>query len=488
MIKAEAIPWATYVDRKTKSDLWGFVVLDWYHVRSKDHKETPSQFLRTILPRVVRNHSDPVAFHRVLLSVSVQLFGNAFRQIIDLSIFCLKKFPKRPSPQQVKQMVGHYEEYGQGREFALALRSRGFSVERSVAGMSTKTSPAKKGAAPEAKEVAENTGVDVHAKLADLDNRVLEAMKRAALNPDRDSSAAGKEYVEAFRISGKMKGEAFLEILQKNPKFNNDRIAVVSVGGADGSEIAHILQHSNMRYGILLDKDQLAFTYAAEKRATLAALGKTLTLWPGDVKDTIRSCDRQLKDWKEGKLIDGVAYSINATLHELSHRGGQRFDLRHFMHLVVGEWNPFLIAMREPSTAKEWRKDVELKCKHVSQNTLELLAIFVAEKLNICKRDRIKQMSGSFVSMPPRLAVEVLFKLYYIEDLEYEIQESVTSIPTDKLRSALDETLEGRFETTYSNSPSFNRLYEEYGIECRNAKLIRLPTPTVFVSLVGTRP
>lgn len=479
--------WPAYLDRANKSDLWGFVVLDWYYRRPRDHKENANQFLRRVLPRVVKSHPDPVAFHRVLVCVCVQLLGSDFKTIIDLSLFCLKQLSRRPDPVQVSQMIEHYAPYGEAQNFMSSLRSRKIAFDSSSEDKLQRQIVSAKGTLPETRTAgADELGEKIN--MADLNDCVLKALQRAAIDPARDSPGAGEDYLKSFRISGTMKGEAFKDVLEKYPIFNSDRIAIVSVGGADGTEISYILRNSKMRYGILLEKDPAAFDYATLKRGELANLAKTLVLFPGDAKETIKSCNKRLQQWKAEKLIDGVAYSINATLHELPSRGPQKFDLRSFMYQVVGTWSPFLIVMREPCSAKDWPSNVELMCPYLPQRTLELLATSVADKLKMRVPAKIKVMSDEYVQVPARLAVEVLFKLFYIKDYEYEVQESVTSIPSQKLREALNETLKkGKLETAYSNSPSFDKLYDQYEIHCRDSKLVPKPKPTVFVSLVGTR-
>lgn len=474
--------WNVYLDRMDKSDLWGFVLLDCYYHRRSRQNRTAEQFLRHMVPGLLKRQSDPVAFHRVLLCVCVQLLGDNFRSIIDQSLLFLKLLPQKPTSEQIAQIVDHYAEYGQVKAFVTALRSHGWDVVKnlgeSVAPHLTTRQSATSSSLNKSPEIK---------MIRSLDTKVIAALRRAVINTERDSSVTTQQYIESFRASGKMKGEAFVDLLRKYSVFNSDKIAIVSLGGADGSEIAYIMESSNIKYGLLLEKNNAMLEYARERQGALNNHGKTLFIKAGDVKETIGECNKLLHKLRDDKLISGVAYSINATLHELPTRGKQKLDLRYFVNLMVDDWKPFLIAIREPCNAQDWPAKVEIKTRHLKAKTMELLASNIAEKLKICPRDAVKQMSGGFVAMPSRLAVEVLFKLFHIEEYEYEIQESVTSIPPRRLKAAMTEHRGMRVEPTYANSSSFGRLYEEYEIECRNSRTELLGKSVVFVSLVGVR-
>jgi len=115
--------WDRYLRECLDSDLWGFVLLDYYNRKSKH--ENPSHFIDNILSALPKAKLDPVAFHKVLLCVCVQLLGNDFLDIMGKSINIIKSLDKSLNDKQLKTIISHYEDYGQQDMFMRKLVDSG---------------------------------------------------------------------------------------------------------------------------------------------------------------------------------------------------------------------------------------------------------------------------------------------------------------------------------------------------------------------------
>ncbi len=121
--------WIVYIKEHVNSDLWGFILLDYYyHKKSEDYKGTPSEFIDEMLRELPREGIDIVAFHRSLLSVCVHLLGIDFSDIMEKSIAFLKSLTIPISDDQVRSIVAQYEIYGKQEVFRETLATSQVSI------------------------------------------------------------------------------------------------------------------------------------------------------------------------------------------------------------------------------------------------------------------------------------------------------------------------------------------------------------------------
>lgn len=312
-----------------------------------------------------------------------------------------------------------------------------------------------------------------------LNGRILAAIKRDATG---GRSSSPQKYIEAFTASGNRKAEEYIRNTAKLDIIPA-RAALLSVGGADGAELFSVIEKTEIRYGALLEWKNSASELARKKAAALAKKQKTVRVYEGDAIQKMSEAQEWLMDLqKQG--VDTLCCSVNSLLHELPDRGAN-FNLRKFIHSIVGDWKKMLITIREPIQPKEWPRQVELKIKGVSPGTLEVFARYVALRRGI--KGQITSQAGGRVLMPCRLAGEVLFKIFYLEEFDYEIQESITTFKSEDLQRALQaEFSTHNVDETHLNSDSFNRLYPKFGIEAYNHKNgSELPKPVMFSGLIG---
>ena len=81
----------------------------------------------------------------------------------------------------------------------------------------------------------------------------------------------------------------------------------------------------------------------------------------------------------------------------------------------------------------------------------------------------------------------MIHKIFYIEDLPYEIQERLTSIDPNmfarQIRTALGDS--NRVITTMMSSASFCRKYQELGVSMTDIEGKHIALPPVFVNVIG---
>jgi len=116
--------WLGYLKEHVNSDLWGFVLLDYYHQpREQGHEKSPSHFVDEVISELPKEVSDPVAFHNTLLSVCVHLLSPDFSAIMAKSINFLKSLQSPLTEVQLQAILAHYAVYGKHKMFEEKLVS-----------------------------------------------------------------------------------------------------------------------------------------------------------------------------------------------------------------------------------------------------------------------------------------------------------------------------------------------------------------------------
>ena len=59
--------WELYIYNCRTGDLWGFLLLDYYHrIKVKDDHENPSKLIDRVIKKILTEDIDPIRFHHVL--------------------------------------------------------------------------------------------------------------------------------------------------------------------------------------------------------------------------------------------------------------------------------------------------------------------------------------------------------------------------------------------------------------------------------------
>jgi len=330
----------------------------------------------------------------------------------------------------------------------------------------------------------------------DLDKTLRQTL--GALAPKSEAFSQYRYYSD-FSASGRNKGKYNADdlIAVSNVPSSNlrlERCAYLSLGGADGSEIEYVMDHTEIRYGLLLDFSNEAAGSAQEKAKALAAKGKTLKILIGDISRLIRDgdCRKELVRWREEDRVDGLICSAQAVIHELPSRS-QGFDADELWGDVAWDWVPCLIYCREPCRPEGWPKRVKLSIGSppVSSSVLEAVANMVKDCVGM---EAIVHRAGPHhVTLPPELAVELLTKLFYLDDLQHELGEQATRWSGAELVSKIQQALgppgpRVRVRAETFTTDSFEERYHNYGAEAFDPETnARLSLPQVFVRIRAIR-
>ncbi|MCP4111149.1 MAG: toll/interleukin-1 receptor domain-containing protein [Desulfobacteraceae bacterium] len=304
-----------------------------------------------------------------------------------------------------------------------------------------------------------------------------------ALKP---SDADSAKYHDNFVESGNEKAKYILDDINKRWKHTDlSRCAYFSIGGSTGAEITYIMKNSPIKYGMLLEYDSDATDIARKKQEELSASGKTLKIITGDATQQISRCKDILLRWRDENKITGLIASAQAVLHELPFRSPD-FHLGYFIGEIAWDWDPFLFYSREPCAPSDWPDEVEISIPEVESNLLKELTEDIKAKLGM--HGNVRTVGIMRVSMPAKLAVETLTKIFYLDSYPHEIEEQVTSTDPASLRTALEKQL-GTNSTSLQrlSSDSFEKKYREFGITAENYDGKILPMPLAFAWIVGER-
>lgn len=125
--------WSSYLIDSLHSNLWGFIALDqFYHEKEAMPEIKPSDYIDHLLDTLLVNERlagvDPVAFHKVLLSLSVQLLGPDFEDITRRTARLVTELNGRLTPDQLHQIAHEYDSYGKRQLFVKRMEGCGTTI------------------------------------------------------------------------------------------------------------------------------------------------------------------------------------------------------------------------------------------------------------------------------------------------------------------------------------------------------------------------
>jgi hypothetical protein len=301
--------------------------------------------------------------------------------------------------------------------------------------------------------------------------------------------AKDKKYQETF--DGGSKGSDVLTFIQSQGVGDPDvvKLAYVSIGGGDGSEVGYAMEHSELRHGVMIEPSDFGAAAARKLSEALKSKGKYLEVFQGDAMQRLRDCSGKLAEWKQAGSVDGVMLSMHSVLHELPTRS-PRYDPHVLLARVFEPFTRRLFYCREPASPNNWPAIVRLRITNVTGESLYGIAALVNSTLGF--GDTIERLADGFVQMSSALAVEVVFKVIYSVDVDrfrYEMEERLTSFNPVSFVKVLGSYI-GPAENIESNSlvtETFRNLYRAAGVEARSREDDRLNLPNAFARVVGAQ-
>jgi hypothetical protein len=334
--------------------------------------------------------------------------------------------------------------------------------------------------------------------MATIDERIQRSLE--SLNVGQESEAPSDSYIGAFRVSAQSKAEAVLTaIKQAKPPLDKLRPIFLSIGGGDGEELCALLEQSGAEQGILVEKVK-EFADIARQRNSRLPQGKCIEIFEGDAQHKLpEAIEFGRRKIKEGSG-DFLAVSCHAVIHELHDRSDEHFDMASFIgsifrHEEVAIW----FTSREPGVPEKWPEEILLHANCHSESLLKLAEAIVARHPTFAKLRPKPHIFGDNVRLHKTLAMEVIAKLFYIDDLKHEINERSTAMEHAKFQSMLmlaigeSSVKQQRANATTVSAPtiSFQKNWQEFQIEAKgfndSGAIFLLPVPESQTRVIAWR-
>ncbi|MEO8150584.1 MAG: hypothetical protein ABI723_23335 [Bacteroidia bacterium] len=314
------------------------------------------------------------------------------------------------------------------------------------------------------------------------------------------------DYVGGDPFSAIEKAKKVLDVLKENG-IDLTNYAFVSLGGGDGTELLYEIEKSSCKIGYMIE-------YEAESNDRFDKYKEPFADWvkPKVIKLKNREADlfdetkfQTLKGYIESDKLDGVIITIHAVLHELNTRSNVReeFNLETFFHRISELHKNIFLIIREPGIAENWTDKVKIKIenKKVENKKLKFIKenfpntsaidndkIFnkIIEKL---KEKYFRDNKHEFTFNDEKkeffvtkdLAMEALYKFFYLQDIYYELGELQTSKSRKEIQEALVKAGFSILESEAMGTTSLKDNFKKYQIKVyEDDEKFILPRPLSF--------
>ena len=268
-----------------------------------------------------------------------------------------------------------------------------------------------------------------------LDSQIACALAELTKNP-RPARFDYEAYIRCFQQSARAKAdEVLLELHDETRPFARLRPIFVSVGGGDGEELAKLLERSNAQRGILIEQSRELATLARNRNHELQP--KFIEVLQGPAQDLIEEAIQIAAQFIEDKLGDYIAVSCHAVIHELFDRGRSEFDPLAFFGKIFSTEFTTWFTYREPGVPEKWPHTVLIRAACSAKSLNELASAIYARHSSFRTQPPEPVVVGDHVRLHRVLAMEVLVKLFYLNYLQYELEERSTAVDHGFLTNSL---------------------------------------------------
>lgn len=292
-------------------------------------------------------------------------------------------------------------------------------------------------------------------------------------------------YQSKFANTGARKALPVIEYVKA--RFQNlEQLVYVSIGGADGSEIAYVLENTSIKHGILLEYSDDGANHARIEAERLAKIGKYLTVLQGDAYMRLDDCCPKLEFLRSNNNICGIICSAQAVLHELPFRS-PGYNLSLFFGRLFRGFDIKFFYSREPAAINSWPDTVKIRIGGLPSYTVAGMARLLVDHLDLPRG--VFEVGDNYVELSRSAAVEVLRKILYFDSQShfiYEMGECHEKFDADLAAQIIGATFSNRpLEVHRINSDTFSLLYDQLEIEARQQNGNALPLPPTFAILRG---
>jgi len=241
-----------------------------------------------------------------------------------------------------------------------------------------------------------------------------------------------EEYQASFTDEGSRKVQYIVDDLREresNGQLVTGLLGYLCIGGADGSEVKHVLTDTDISKAVMVEFSDEAVKLAAMVLEDFSKKGKTVEVIHGDATRRLDDALLLLERWCQDREISGLVCSAQGVLHELPLRS-PGFDIATFLGKIFRSplWLAGTFYAREPCLPIGWPEIVRIRIADLDSRRLVRFAKFVRDRLGMVGSP--ERLAANWVRLPSPLAVETLHKLIRkgsVGRIGYELGEQLTS-------------------------------------------------------------
>lgn len=320
----------------------------------------------------------------------------------------------------------------------------------------------------------------------DLSNRIDAFLANAYVE-----DAADPEYQESFAGEGSRKAQYIVDDLrlrESEGQLRPIRLAYFCVGGADGSEVEHVLSGTGIPKAVMIEISSDGVAAARERSQRLASNGKEFVVVQGDATAALDEALAVAESWCAAGSIDGLVCSAQGVLHELPTRS-PGFDLPVFLGKIFRYpgWRTCAFYSREPCRPAEWPECVRVRIPGLPAADFVRMARYVRDRLRM--KGNPEALASGWVDLPAQLAIETLHKLIRggsIRRIDYELGEQLTGFDPTAVKNHLQTLVDGMHVTIdHVTTPGFRMALRDYEVEYVGHDSESLPVPKTHSEIIG---
>jgi hypothetical protein len=308
--------------------------------------------------------------------------------------------------------------------------------------------------------------------MTELDDTIRRSLERLR-NPEPLQPFDPQAYIVAFRPSAQRKAQEVISLLSspKTSPFVGQKPVFVNIGGGDAEELAYLLGHTEATHGVLLEPSRALANLA---RARQVPGGQSIEVIEGFAQDRTAQAIDHAHGLVHAGLGDFIAVTCHAVIHELPDRGDQGFKpVEFFSDIYRHAGDDIWFTYREPGVPEKWPDTVLLGADCSPSSLLELASVIAQHHQELRELHPKPKVTGDHVYIHRALAMETIVKVFYLDDLPYEIQERSTSVNHSRLISDLSLAIGNKARratranilTESSATTSFCTFWSAHGIE-----------------------
>ncbi len=317
--------------------------------------------------------------------------------------------------------------------------------------------------------------------MAEFEQRIEEILGGTYAS-DHDAVEASRAYNASFQDEGVRKARFVINRLSELDGSTLESLknyVVLSVGGADGSDLLALVRGTPVRRAILLEYDDDAAGMATQHtKPLIEAAGGQFHVMVGDATQKLEALVGRLQAEKGNGAV-GLLCVFFGVLHELPLRS-PGFELRQYFARLTSVFDRNFFFLSEPCLPPSEQEELEVRVATINEDRLaELLGHVNAHLFG--GRHVVRKLSQGYVRTGFPLIVETLHKLLRFDSIprfRHEMRERLTQFTPNQFVEALRITLpDAHIERHERVSEGFRLAFQNAKVELRSIEGQRVALP-----------